>query len=31
MNTKPDRQQRASRVLKNVRYVIEAHFELTKK
>lgn len=31
LNTKEDRQQRASMILKNVRYVIEAHFELTDK
>lgn len=31
MNTNEDRQQRASMVLKNIRYVIEAHFELTEK
>jgi len=31
INTNADRQQRASMVLKNVRYVIEAHFELTDK
>jgi CRISPR-associated protein Cas5d len=31
INTNADRQQRASIVLKNVRYVIEAHFELTEK
>ena len=31
INTNQDRQQRASMVLKNVRYVIEAHFELTDK
>lgn len=29
INTNADRQQRAAMVLKNVRYVIEAHFELT--
>jgi len=31
INTNADRQQRASMVLKNVRYIIEAHFELTDK
>lgn len=31
INTNADRQQRASMVLKNVRYIIEAHFELTEK
>ncbi|MDF2672535.1 MAG: CRISPR-associated protein Cas5 family [Clostridiales bacterium] len=31
INTNDDRQQRASMVLKKVRYVIEAHFELTDK
>ena len=31
INTNADRQQRASMVLKKVRYVIEAHFELTDK
>lgn len=31
INTNTDRQQRASMVLKNVRYIIEAHFELTDK
>jgi len=31
INTNADRQQRASMILKNVRYVIEAHFELTDK
>lgn len=31
INTNSDRQQRASMVLKNVRYIIEAHFELTDK
>ena len=31
INSKTDRQLRASIVLKNVRYVIEAHFELTDK
>ncbi|KJS83820.1 MAG: CRISPR-associated protein [Peptococcaceae bacterium BICA1-8] len=31
INTNADRQQRASMVLKNVRYIIEAHFELTGK
>ncbi|MCX7715490.1 MAG: type I-C CRISPR-associated protein Cas5c [Clostridia bacterium] len=31
INTNADRQQRASLVLKNVHYVIEAHFELTDK
>jgi CRISPR-associated protein Cas5d len=31
INTNADRQQRASMVLKNVHYVIEAHFELTDK
>lgn len=31
INTNQDRQQRASMVLKNVRYAIEAHFELTDK
>lgn len=31
INTNVDRQQRASMVLKNVNYVIEAHFELTAK
>lgn len=30
INTNADRQQRASMVLKNVRYIVEAHFELTK-
>lgn len=31
INTNADRQQRAAIVLKNVRYIIEAHFELTDK
>jgi len=31
INTNADRQQRASMVLKNVRYIIQAHFELTDK
>lgn len=31
IDTKSDRQQRASMLLKDVRYVIEAHFELTNK
>lgn len=31
INTNADRQQRASMILKNVRYLIEAHFELTDK
>ncbi len=31
INTNEDRQQRASMVLKNVRYIIQAHFELTDK
>lgn len=31
INTNAERQQRASMVLKNVRYIIEAHFELTDK
>ncbi len=31
INTNVDRQQRASMVLKNVSYIIEAHFELTDK
>lgn len=31
INTNADRQQRASMVLKNVRYIIEAHFDLTDK
>ncbi len=31
INTNEDRQQRASMILKNVRYIIEAHFELTDK
>ena len=31
INTNADRQQRASMVLKNVRYIIEAHFEMTDK
>lgn len=31
INTNTDRQQRASMVLKNVHYIIEAHFELTDK
>jgi CRISPR-associated protein Cas5d len=31
INTNEDRQQRASMILKNVRYVIEAHFQLTDK
>lgn len=31
INTNADRQQRASMVLKNVHYIIEAHFELTDK
>ena len=31
INTNADRQQRASMILKDVRYVIEAHFELTDK
>ncbi len=31
INTNEDRQQRASIVLKNVHYIIEAHFELTDK
>lgn len=30
-NTNADRQQRASMILKNVRYIIEAHFELSNK
>jgi CRISPR-associated protein Cas5d len=31
INTNADRQQRASMLLKNVRYIIEAHFDLTEK
>lgn len=31
INTNEDRQQRTSMLLKNVRYIIEAHFELTEK
>lgn len=31
INTNEDRQQRASMILKNVHYIIEAHFELTDK
>ncbi len=31
IDTNADRQQRASMILKNVRYIVEAHFELTEK